>query len=165
MGSYYTTYVGPYLEVPAAVQTITSEPKTVCSSGNKKHKVSFGMKFCPQCGASTKEEITTQDMSAVVDLYDICGAEEEVWNPASIREHVWQKDKPNIWVSNSSQYGLRLDGDGEGVTIDFGSAEFAEQVARETDEFYVNIQWIIEQIIADYGVTPVVKYGIVPYRN
>lgn len=162
MGSYHSTYMGPYLEVPHAEQEKTEQPTYICTA-NKKHGGKWGMKFCPDCGAPVDTNKRTVTKVAPVDVYDVCenvGTAEVVWQPASLADAA-SRDAFGIWVSNYGDVCRDLEETGVVCLSGTDPSTFAD----DTAEFTQRLQPAVDAIREKFGVEAVVKYGIVSYYS
>lgn len=158
MGASHSMYIGPYLEIPHAIQPEKTQDRLMCST-NAQHKVNEG-KFCPTCGASiitltSEPKMTLQP----IDLYELTDGAcySLVWQPASFAE---LDSKLSIYISNTRQVGCNIPDDATGI-LDVNA--LAESAPRLIQQFAELCSDLIKQIEFEFSVKSAVKYGIVQY--
>lgn len=114
MGSSFSVYIGPYIEVVGDITKDVEKVKRVCPN-HPKLKVT-NEKYCSECGVliESQDYIETQKISVNNFLYEFDNSfEDDMWQPYELNH------KNTILIPNEKvPYGYKVPGgwDGGGVT-------------------------------------------------
>jgi hypothetical protein len=156
MGIDSAVYVGPFIRVPGVRKTVKNE--TVRCSKGCVGKPAADARFCSHCGAPVARADAGKVELRRLHPSQVAGGEYEdvFWSP----EYCSGTDKHEaVWISNSG-HGTTFHehGGDSALTLDLDTAEEAKAFAEE-------YKALLAAIEAEYGVTPVACWGIVPYAS
>lgn len=153
----YNVYVGTYLEIKKNIQYRDEIITTRCCVNESCSKKCYDpTKFCNLCGSPIGE--VTRTKSVEISFYDVMEKLEldnEIYgvNVASPKDTI-------IYVSNSG-HGQSWD-----AKHDDGCEDFSDlDVKKEITDLEQELSPVFDKIEAEYGSRPVVKWGVLLYKN